>query len=245
MVSYADFVTLLLAFFVALYGFTRLDSQKLAEAQSSIRQALHITFPGNDSPIIPELASGRLSPGLLPQTPPQGETEAQKQTRLEAQLAPTYRQLQQMLATTTAAGDVQLFFTPDGLVMRFKDLILFDTGKADVRPEVQPLLDQLVTILSQIPNEIVVEGHTDSRPIHTPQYPSNWELSTSRATAIARYFIGTGHLLPERLVVAGYGEYRPVADNLSESGQAANRRVDLIIRPAQESRWRSPWPPRA
>jgi len=245
LVSYADFVTLLLAFFVSLYAFTRLDSQKLAEAQLSIRTALHFIFPGGQTPVIPELRGDSLTKGVLPQDGRLLETDAEKVARLEQELDHPYQELRELLTSTSHTQEAQLFFTPDGLVIRFQDLILFDTAKADIKPEILPLLGNLAAILNKIPNDIVVEGHTDSRPIHTSQFPSNWELSTARATAIARYLIETAGVSPERLAVAGYGEYRPVADNRTESGQGANRRVDIIVRPDKQASWRGSGKPRA
>jgi chemotaxis protein MotB len=98
-----------------------------------------------------------------------------------------------------------------------------------------PLLTKLAGILRLIPNQIAIEGHTDNRPIHTPQFPSNWELSTGRAAALVRYFVEEQKLEPPRLEAAGYSEYRPVADNGDEKGRQANRRVELIVRPMEKS----------
>ena len=98
-----------------------------------------------------------------------------------------------------------------------------------------PLLNKLAGILTLIPNQVVIEGHTDNRPIHTPQFPSNWELSTARAAALVRFLVEEHHLDPTRLGAAGYGEYHPVEDNADDKGRQANRRVELIIRPMEKS----------
>ena len=107
--------------------------------------------------------------------------------------------------------------------------------KSPLRPEAKPLLNKLASILKRIPNQIVIEGHTDNRPIHTPQFPSNWELSTARAASLVRYLVEDQHLEAARFEVAGYGEYRPVAENGDDQGRKANRRVELIIKPMPKS----------
>jgi len=116
-------------------------------------------------------------------------------------------------------------------MIHLPEFLFFASGEAAIRPESRPLLDKLAGILRRIPNPVAVEGHTDNRPIHTPQFPSNWELSTYRATALVRYFIEQHRLDPARFAAAGYGEYAPVADNGDEKGRRLNRRVDIIIKP--------------
>jgi chemotaxis protein MotB len=150
--------------------------------------------------------------------------------KAQQQMEQLQQKLLHLLKNSPTARDVKIFETEQGMVIRFRDLIFFDTGKATLRPEVKPLLDQIAHLLEKIPNKIMVEGHTDNRPIHTKKYPSNWELSTARATSLVRYLIEHCHLEPGQLSAAGYGEYHPVADNRDEAGQQANRRVDIIIR---------------
>ncbi len=118
-----------------------------------------------------------------------------------------------------------------GLIVSLREKILFETGKADLSPEAKTVLDGLYPIFLKIPNEIVVEGHTDNVPISTPQFPSNWELSTARATEVVRYLIEEKKFPDERIAATGYGEYHPVADNSTPEGRSQNRRVDFVIRP--------------
>jgi chemotaxis protein MotB len=132
-----------------------------------------------------------------------------------------------------AAKEIRLQITGRGLVIHLPELLFFNSGEASFRQDGQPLLDKLAGILIKIPNHVVIEGHTDDRPIHTPQFPSNWELSTHRATNLVRYFIETHHLSPTRFTAAGYGEYAPMADNDSEANRRLNRRVDVIIKPVK------------
>lgn len=228
MVSYADLITLLLAFFVAMYSVSRLDHEKLAKAQESFRGAIHLP-----SPVQPDLApvqssvSGKISAPLMPLENPAPVTPALQLRQVEEELI-------RVLKANPDFKDVQIVATDRGIVLRFQDLVFFDTGQATLRPEVLGFLDKLAIILAQIPNEILVEGHTDDRPISTVQFPSNWELSTARAAALVRYLIEHSDLDSGRLSAAGYGPHRPVGNNQEDSGRQANRRVDVIIRPLEQ-----------
>jgi len=229
MVSYADLITLLLAFFVAMYSVSRLDQEKLAKAQESFRGAINLP-----SPVRPDLApvqssvGGTVSAPLMPLENPAPITPASQLRQMEEQLI-------RVLKATPDFKDVEIVATDRVIILRFKDLVFFDTGQAMLRPEVLGFLDKLALVLAAIPNEVLVEGHTDDRPISTVQFPSNWELSTARASALVRYLVEHGHFDPGRLSAAGYGPHRPVGDNQVESGRQANRRVDIIVRPAVAS----------
>ena len=116
-----------------------------------------------------------------------------------------------------------------GLVIRLNNSILFDAGSAIIRKDSLKTIDEIIETISQIDNNTIVEGHTDSTPIKTDKFPSNWELSTARATNIIAYMIKSGKIKPKRLSAVGYGEYMPIADNTSNDGRLLNRRVDIII----------------
>ncbi|MEW6659118.1 MAG: flagellar motor protein MotB [Thermodesulfobacteriota bacterium] len=229
LVSYADFVTLLLAFFVTMYAINRLDSEKLVVAQQSINRALNAPVFLGGFPMDPGLdkstsgLSGDLVGATLVRTPPSSQMEEVTKT------------VQGELQEKIDKGEVNLLHTGKGLILRLPEFLFFDSGQATVRLEAKPLLDKLAGILKLIPNQVIIEGHTDNRPIHTPQFPSNWELSTARAAALVRYFIEEHHLDPTRFGAAGYGEFHPVADNSDDQGRQANRRVEMIIRPMEKS----------
>jgi chemotaxis protein MotB len=117
-----------------------------------------------------------------------------------------------------------------GLVVSMREKLMFDSGKADIHDEAKIVLTNIINLLKDDPNRVAIEGHTDNVPIHTPEFPSNWELSTARATNVTRYLIEQLQFAPRRLSSAGYGEYQPIAGNVSEENRAANRRVDIIVR---------------
>jgi len=128
-----------------------------------------------------------------------------------------------------AEDKVKLEIGPRGLVISLKDTEFFDSGKASVRARSMYLLDNITAAISKYSNSIRIEGHTDNVPIKTSQFPSNWELSTARATNIVRYFIDAHEFPPERISAIGYGEHRPIADNSTEEGRQKNRRVDVVV----------------
>lgn len=116
-----------------------------------------------------------------------------------------------------------------GLVIRLNNSVLFDEGSAIIKSEALKTIDEIIDTISKIDNNVLVEGHTDSTPISNAKYPSNWELSTARATNIIAYMLKSKKIEPKRLSAVGYGEYMPVADNTSIGGRLLNRRVDIII----------------
>ena len=115
------------------------------------------------------------------------------------------------------------------MVIRVSENLFFKSGSASILPEFLPVLNILGKTLQQVPNHIRIEGHTDTVPINTERFPSNWELSTTRATTVLRYFLDHFNFMPENLSATGYGEFRPVDSNSTAEGRFQNRRVDFII----------------
>lgn len=187
-VSYADFVTMLLALFMVLYAILRVDNQKLYELQAKMQQ----TF---------------------------ATKTVENVTNVEKMLRDN---LSKYKSVKIARGE-------KGLIIRVDNKVLFDEGYADIKPEAKNTLNEIVTVLTKINNPVIIEGHTDSIPIGNAKYPSNWELSTARATNIITYMVKTGGISPKRLCAVGYGEYMPIADNTSINGRKLNRRVDIIV----------------
>lgn len=225
LISYADYVTLLLAFFVTIYAVSQLDNSKLLQAQHSIQRALNAPVFLGGFPLEPGVANLPL-PGARGDLP-----EAGLRASPSPQIEEIAREVQQNLRELAFHQDIRLMITGRGLVIHLPEFLFFETGEAQVRPQAEPLLSRLAELLRKIPNQVVVEGHTDNVPINTPQFPSNWELSVHRATNLVRYLIEQQHLDPTRFAAAGYGEYSPLAGNDEESGRRLNRRVDIVIKP--------------
>ncbi|MGB9362676.1 MAG: OmpA family protein, partial [Candidatus Sulfotelmatobacter sp.] len=138
-------------------------------------------------------------------------------------------ELEQALHGEIALHQVSLHRETDGLVVSLREFGFFDSGSASINPQSLPALDRIASILAIRTCRLRIEGHTDNIPIHTPQMTSNWELSTARATELIRVLIVDHRFAPERLSAAGYAEYHPIASNLTASGRAQNRRVDIVI----------------
>ncbi len=210
LLTYADLITLLMVFFVILYSMSKQDVAKYAKLTASIQRAFNIqVLEGLD----PTALNGKF-----------GSFNSAQLHDLE-----TIKQDLGAFAEQLGLGD-KIVVRPsrEGITISLSSSLLFESGKADLRPDSKKVLEKVATILSHIPNEVRVEGHTDNIPPASSLYPTNWELSAARALAVTRYLISLG-IQPERLSAAGYGEYRPIADNTTKEGRAANRRADLVI----------------
>ncbi|GFN24141.1 OmpA family protein [Thermanaeromonas sp. C210] len=221
MVTYSDLMTQLVVFFVLLFSFSVLSQQKFQRFIASF-QGVGILDggPGIVAPAEP-------APGAeveVVQSPLESQALAQAREMME-----TLQSIQNFLAEHGLEDMVEVRYEEGGVALDIKERILFDSGKADLKPEARQVLDKLATLLARLPNNIKVEGHTDNRPINTPEFPSNWELSAARAIRVVRYFIERHGLEPHRFTAVGYGEYRPLVPNDSPEHMAQNRRVIILI----------------
>lgn len=217
LVSYADFITLLFAFFVVMYAVSSVNEGKYRVLSESMLQAFT-----NHKP----LGQMALIEMPLEQTRPALEEQFQKKPddfQVYIKVANSVESLK------LSSQDVSVEHTARGISIRIKDDVLFDSGKVEMKPAVKELLDLIADLVRDLPNLISVEGHTDAVPIQTPAFPSNWELSAARATALVRYFINDQHLAPERFSATGFGGERPLASNATSQGRAMNRRVEVVI----------------
>ncbi len=137
--------------------------------------------------------------------------------------------MSRIAAEMGAEGQINVVLEKEGIAINLSGNLLFDSGRADLRPDSTKVLDRIAERVRNIPNEIRVEGHTDNIPVDTDLYPTNWELSVARATVVTRYLIEVGNIQPQRLSARGYGEYRPVTDNSTRENRALNRRVEILI----------------
>ena len=215
LVSYADFITLLFAFFVVMFAVSQVDSKRVGRFTEAFSKAVGIT-------VFPLPGEGLLVGGATPTGSPQeSDTHVSELEGLTAALDALSR-------TSSALTGLQVIQRRNELVLRLPEGLLFDVGDARVNDK---HLDMLGVISQELVNrslDVRVEGHTDDAPISTGRYRSNWELSTARATAVMSVLLAQG-MPPERLSVAGYGEFHPIATNTTEEGRKKNRRVDLIV----------------
>ena len=144
-------------------------------------------------------------------------------------LAELQKQLETTLAMEIARKEIAMRREPDGLVISLREVGFFESGSAQMKSTSEAAFDRIASILRQRDCRLRIEGHTDNAPIHTAQFPSNWELSTSRATEIVRLLIVRDGFAPDRLSASGYAEYHPVVSNRTAEGRGMNRRVDIVI----------------
>jgi chemotaxis protein MotB len=233
LVSYADFVTLLFGFFVVLYAFAKADQQKQRQVSAAIDTAFHSLGIFSDLTRRPSggtsTAAGINEPGL-PLNIVMGENLASP-SKVKDDLEHIRRELEQTLASQVASHSVSIQMGHDGLVISLREAGFFSSGSATPKPETLPALRQIAQSLVRTPYDLRIEGHTDNVPIHNAEFDSNWELSSARATRIARILLDLKAVTPERLSAAGYAEFHPVASNDTAAGRAENRRVDLVVLP--------------
>jgi len=231
MVSYADFITLLFAFFVVLYAFAKADQKKQMQVSQAIDSAFYSLgiFPDVTRKPAKSAASGT-DPAAIPMNIVMGE-DVLSPARVKEDLNDIRRDLEQRLSNQVATHTVSIQMGRDGLVISLREVGFFSSGSATPKPETLPTLRQIAASLGHTPYDLRIEGHTDNIPIHTAEFDSNWELSSARATRIARLFLDMKAISPERISAAGYAEFHPVASNVTADGRAENRRVDLVVLP--------------
>lgn len=226
LVSYADFITLLFAFFVVMYAISSVNEGKYRVLSNALTNAFknQTGQPGGQpiaviqgAPPIPPRPIARAD--KLPDARKVVQREKMKSVADEIMTA---------LQPLVAEGKVRLLETSRGVTIEINDSILFPLGQARLQPASISAMLAIATVLAQSDFPITIEGHTDNVPISTPQFPSNWELSAMRATTVLRLF-NEGGVGAERLTAIGYGDTRPVETNTTGEGRARNRRVSILI----------------
>ncbi len=228
LVSYADFITLLFAFFVVMYAASQADRSRAAQVSESVRHALerprlaallggtvNLTGLGN--------AMGKGPGGAVQATP------RERETGMLAELLPSLEFLNQELRREIEMGKMQVSLEPRGLVVSLREAAFFPSGEDTINPAAYDSLAKVAAAITKIPNPVRLEGHTDSRPIRNSRFKSNWELSAARAIATLEFLTKQQNIPAARFSVAGYAETAPLAPNDTEEGRARNRRVDIVI----------------
>ena len=226
LLSYADFVTLLFAFFVVMFATSQVNKKRMANMA-----AAYSSYLGGEESTERVLAAdsalmGAPADGVAPT--PGNHSLRERLTR--AEMIPIKKRVEKRLATLMAADKVALRLLPRGLVLSLREAAFFDTGKDTFRSGAKPLLREVGQAMQEITYQpIRLEGHTDNVPILTKDFSSNWDLSTARAIQVMNALKDEFGLSPERISVTGHGAVRPIADNRTREGRAANRRVDIVI----------------
>jgi chemotaxis protein MotB len=234
LITYADMITLLMVLFIVLFAIGQTDLAKFRQ----LRDGLERTF-GTDSSGVLDSGAGIMvdSSGVAPIAIEEAGAalEAREEARRalaedQAALERTAELLGDRLDAAGVGGDVRLDVERRGLIVTIvTDDVLFDAGSDAVRPDGAAILSTVAGSIADLPNPVTVEGHTDDRPITSSRFPSNWELSTSRATSVLRLLLTSAALDPARLSAAGYADTHPIATNDTPEGRATNRRVEIVV----------------
>ena len=236
LIPYSDLLTLLLALFIVLFASSNVDQKKFEQ----MANAFSMVFANS--------ASVFEHPKVTPQyqdmsnIPPETENQkgfdalgmemkkGQDYMRETSQLLEAKQKMDKYIKDHNLGGDLSTSLTQDGLMLRIKDSALFTSGSAVLLPESERLGKEVAKMLAELNQAVVISGHTDTVPINTYEFPSNWELSSKRAINFMKYIIASDvRLKSQRFSAIGYGEYRPVADNTSEDGRQKNRRVEILV----------------
>ncbi len=232
LVSYADFITLLFAFFVVLYASSQVDKKKMGQLATAIQEAFQEMGVFQGKSIAPPTDEGGGGPAKPAAATEFGRLVAPKAIGADMSSSDVNglkKELELVLAPEIQRKEIALRMGPEGLVVSLREVGFFDSGSAVLRKTSEPAFARIAGLLRQYPCRIRVEGHTDNVPIHTTQFASNWELSTTRATEVIRKLILGYGFPPERLSAAGYSQYHPASTNETEEGRRMNRRIDLVI----------------
>lgn len=232
LVSYADFITLLFAFFVVMFASTQTDKSKAARIQESVKHAIE-----DDS----FLARVMSILGGAPEDSGEGERQmhgpggqqelADTMPDAYPSLVPAMRQLEMELENEIAAGQMSVKMDARGLVVSFQQAAFFPSGTDEIPPEAYEQVAKVAEVIRKLPNRVRLEGHTDSQPIRggTGRFVSNWELSAARSISMMEVLVQCCEVPRARLSVAGYADTAPVSPNDTDEGRSRNRRVDIVI----------------
>jgi len=231
LVSYADFITLLFAFFVVMYAISSVNEGKYKVLSNSLSNAFtNTTAKPGGQPIAVMQGAPPIPPRPIarPDKLPDQRKAEEKKNEQRQKMKNVASEIMDALQPLVAQGKVRLLETSRGVTIEINDSILFPAGQAKLQPASVSAMLAIAEVLAASDFPITIEGHTDNVPISTPQFPSNWELSAMRATTVLRLFNGGG-VGAERLTAIGYGETRPVETNTTVEGRARNRRVSILI----------------
>src|SRR3984893_10614568 len=232
LVSYADFITLLFAFFVVMFATSQTDKAKAQQVSDSVKKALEgESFKSMVNVILGGTIDTK-GQGNAQRNGPGGQNKVVKKEASPhgkvVELLPSLQMLTKGLEQEVKSGKLQLSMGARGLTISFAQAALFPSGEDEISPDFYPTIQKIAESMKQIPNPVRTEGHTDSVPIHNSRFRSNWQLSAARSIALLELFVNSG-MPRNRLSIAGYADTAPVDNNDTEEGRQRNRRVDMVI----------------
>ncbi len=226
LLTYADLITLLMVFFVVLYSMSSADSSKWKQISAALEQAFNVDVLRGSAAT--SLSDSQAAPPIAPIDNLIQNDQVPQVSRVQAAIQSVLDKAQQN--GSSQQPQVTVGTDKEGVVIRLSGSYLFDSGRAELKPNSFDLLDAIAQELKLETNDIRVDGHTDSTPlVGSALYPTNWELSTARALAVTRYFVETDGIQATRLEAAGFGEFRPIVPNDTREHRALNRRVEIHL----------------
>ncbi|MEN1968190.1 flagellar motor protein MotS [Lentibacillus sp. N15] len=235
MVTYSDMVTLILVFFILLFSMSQIDQVKFDAVSESFRNRMIFDFypspvpADNPTESTSVQESGKNSNEFQNPTELKNRNDRDDDESSEDSLDTLTQDVEKYLEKNNLKNVISANRTERGVVLVLQESILFDTGEAVILDSGKPFLNKIGSLLKKLPNAVKVEGHTDSRSISNYRYPSNWELSSARASSVIRYLISENQFDKARFSSVGYGDTRPVVPNTSEKNWSKNRRVEIVI----------------
>ena len=238
MTTFADLMALLMCFFVLLLSFAELDVIKFKMISGSLKWAFGVQkvvqadqSPADESAVAGEMSSGGMS--SQPADSPAYGNEKQKNADLQPELSPEIaaevERIKKILDREVKEGKLEIEGGKSTITMRIQERKAFPSGSADILEEFAPMLERIARVLDTTEGNIAVAGHTDSQPINTPRFRSNWELSTSRAVTVVHHILNMSSVTSDRVEVRGHGDSIPLVPNDSPENRAINRRVEIIV----------------
>ena len=232
LVSYADFITLLFAFFVVMFASSQTDKSKAKQISAAVEKALSDGKSVGVPPAVAKILGGTIDDkgqGNAQMKGPGGAQKAAKEAQDVLELAPSMKSLSQELENEIKTGKVEVNLEPRGLVITLKQAAFFPSGTDSIDPSTFPIIAKLAAALNELSNPLQIEGHTDSVPIHTAQFRSNWELSAARSIAMMEVLATRYSIDRQRMIIVGFADTSPETTNDTPEGRAANRRVNIVI----------------
>lgn len=226
--TYGDMVTLLLCFFVLMFATSSVDAEKFKQVAASFsKSTLVVINPEQQKGVMDALGNGIIS---MPEVKGESDKEFEAHQEGAEELSKIAQEFKTYFAKNNLQGKVEIEQNDRFITLNFKDGILFDSGKSEIKKDAIPVLGMVADELLKYPdNDIKIEGHTDNMPINTPKYPNNWYLSAARAISVATYFTDVKKFDPTRISTEGYGEHRPKVPNNTPENRSLNRRVEIKI----------------
>ncbi len=222
MATFADLVTLLMCFFVLLFAMSTTQQETYKELVKSLRSAL-------GAQAVPESGTreGLTMHAVPSEEPSENQAIDELGGMIEKEMEEIVSEVRELVLFNKLGGEVSVTKTEDGVVITLSDLLLFKKGGTALAPKGMDILKKVAVVLAKLAYHVKIKGHTDSAPMSSSRYPSNWELSSARASTVVRLLIVNG-VPPQYISAEGYAHYHPVATNDTEKGRSYNRRVEIV-----------------